>query len=205
MARRSEKAIFLVRHGETVWNVQGRFQGGLDSPLTRRGRAQADTLGRILAAHLDPAKVEVQVSPLGRARETASLLRSRFACAEPVIEPRLREVSIGSWDGLDSFEIDAEWPGVLEGATPFDWYFRSPDGETYEEVCARLEDWLRPCLKEQQCPVVAVAHGLTSRLLRGLLLGLSREETLELPVPQDGVFKLTENSVEFLTLAVPDC
>jgi probable phosphoglycerate mutase len=196
-------AIYLVRHGETEWNAQGRFQGALDSPLTQRGRAQAELAGRILAAHLDPAislhAISLQVSPLARARETASLLRRHFTCAEPVLETRLREVSLGSWDGLDRVEIHAEWPGRLKGATPFDWYFRSPDGESCEKAAARLNAWL----EERQGPVVAVSHGLTGRLLRGLYLGLSRDEALALPVPQDAVFKLAHGAVETLTLSAP--
>ncbi|MBV8962917.1 MAG: histidine phosphatase family protein [Hyphomicrobiales bacterium] len=190
-------AIYLARHGETEWNAQGRFQGALDSPLTPRGRDQAERLGRILAEHLNPAEPSMQVSPLGRARETASLLRRRFACAGPIIEPRLREVSLGSWDGLDMVEIHAEWPEALEGATAFDWYFRSPDGDSYEQVCARLAAWL----EERHETVIVVSHGLTGRLLRGLYLGLSRNESLALTVPQDAVFKLADGRVETLTLS----
>jgi broad specificity phosphatase PhoE len=192
------RAIYLVRHGETEWNAQGRFQGSLDSPLTRRGREQAELAGRILAAHVDPA-ISMEVSPLGRARETASLLRRHFAAAEPALEPRLREVSLGSWDGLDMVEIHAEWPRALKRATPFDWYFRSPDGESYEEASARLDAWL----EERQAPVVAVSHGLAGRLLRGLYLGLPREEALALPVPQDAIFKLAGRTIETLTLPPP--
>ena len=141
--------IFLVRHGETEWNAQGRFQGQLDSPLTLRGRAEARLVGHILSAHLgaDP-DLPLHVSPLGRARETASLLRTYFSCAEPVQDERLQEVSLGSWDGLDKVEIDAEWPNALDGASPFNWYFRSPDGESYEAASARLGSWL----DEQQGP-----------------------------------------------------
>jgi broad specificity phosphatase PhoE len=190
-------AIYLVRHGETEWNAQARFQGRRDSPLTRRGRDEADLAGRTLAAHLGAkARLPLHVSPLGRARETAALLRNRFAGAEPIVDERLREVSLGSWDGLDASEIHAEWPGALDGASPFNWYFRSPDGETYEEASARLEDWL----EEQRRPVIAVSHGLASRLLRGVFLGLSPVEALSLPVPQDVVFKLADRTVEALTL-----
>jgi broad specificity phosphatase PhoE len=192
------RAIYLVRHGETEWNAQGRFQGALDSPLTRRGRAQAELAGRILAAYVDPA-ISMEVSPLGRARETALLLRRHFSGAEPVLEPRQREISLGSWDGLDTVEIHAEWPRALERATPLDWYFRSPDGESYEEATARLDAWL----DERAAPVVAVSHGLAGRLLRGLYLGLPREEALALPVPQDAIFKLAGGTIETLTLPAP--
>ncbi|SDR60897.1 probable phosphoglycerate mutase [Rhizobiales bacterium GAS113] len=194
------KAIYLVRHGETEFNAQGRFQGLLDSPLTRRGREQAELMGSILAAHLGAEPdIPLHVSPLGRTRETAALLRRRCACAEPVVEPRLREVSIGAWDGLDSVEIHAEWPNALDGAGPFDWYFRSPNGESYEAASARLEAWLT----EQQAPVIAVSHGLAGRLLRGVYLGLAAAQALSLPVPQDAVFRLAGGRSETLTLPAP--
>ena len=194
--------IFLVRHGETEWNAQGRFQGQLDSPLTLRGRAEARLVGHILSAHLgaDP-DLPLHVSPLGRARETASLLRTYFSCAEPVQDERLQEVSLGSWDGLDKVEIDAEWPNALDGASPFNWYFRSPDGESYEAASARLGSWL----DEQQGPVIAVSHGLAGRLIRGAYLGLEPGKALCLPVPQDVVLKLANGVIETLTLPAVPC
>jgi broad specificity phosphatase PhoE len=179
--------IYLVRHGETEWNVDGRFQGQLDSPLTARGRAEAYTVGRILAAHLGASKIPLHVSPLGRARETASLLRSRFDGPEPVQDARLQEVTVGAWDGLNMIEIHAEWPNALDGASPFDWYFRSPDGESYEAASARL------------------SHGLAGRLIRGAYLGLAREDALHLPVPEGVVHKLAGGAIETLTLSPAAC
>jgi broad specificity phosphatase PhoE len=64
--------IYLLRHGETEWNAQSRYQGKLDSPLTRRGRKQAEDVGRILSAILKGHNVALHVSPLGRTLETVS-------------------------------------------------------------------------------------------------------------------------------------
>lgn len=124
--------VYLLRHGETEWNAAGRFQGQLDSPLTRRGRDQAAQLGRILAAALGDQPAPLHASPLGRVQETAAIVGRHLPKLGPLLlEPRLQEVSIGSWDGLTHTDIDAGWPGLLDGATAFDWYFRSPDGEGY--------------------------------------------------------------------------
>ncbi|HVI91151.1 MAG TPA: histidine phosphatase family protein, partial [Dongiaceae bacterium] len=86
--------IFLLRHGETEWNLDGRLQGQCDSALTEFGRRQAQQLGDLLAAHFPDGKLPpFQVSPLGRAQQTANLLRARFANMQPyLIEPRLTEV-----------------------------------------------------------------------------------------------------------------
>ncbi len=85
--------IYLVRHGETEWNTQGRFQGGLDSPLTRNGREQARQFGLLLARVLDGSRnFAMHVSPLGRTCETAEIIRKYIPVAASR-EPRIREVS----------------------------------------------------------------------------------------------------------------
>ena len=109
--------IYLVRHGETEWNAQGRFQGCLDSPLTPNGREQARQFGMLLARVLNGYRgVTMHVSPLGRACETAEIVRKYVPIAAPIREHRIREVTIGSWDGLTHEDIDAGWPGMLRMA-----------------------------------------------------------------------------------------
>jgi broad specificity phosphatase PhoE len=185
--------IYLLRHGETEWNAQGRYQGKLDSPLTRRGRKQADEVGRLLSAVLKGRNVALHISPLGRTRETAEII-CNFIDAAPVIEPRIQEVSTGSWDGLTHIDIDAGWPGWLDGCSAYDWFFRAPDGESYQEALVRASSWLM----ELKGVTVAVSHGLAGRIIRGAYLGLTREQTLSLPVPQQIIWHLVEHRVETL-------
>ena len=186
--------IFLLRHGETEWNAEGRFQGQRDSPLTAHGRAQAAQLGRILVRTFAGGPMPpFHVSPLGRTQETAAIIRTVVDGPERVsIEPRLQEVSTGAWDGLTIQEIEAGWPGALEGTDHFDWYFRSPDGETLDAALGRIRSWL----SELQGPVVAVSHGLLGRLVRGAWLGLPEKEMLCLPVPQNVVWHLSSAGVD---------
>lgn len=187
--------IYLLRHGETVWNTLGRFQGQKDSPLTPRGILQADRVAARLAQEIGANGIpfEFYVSPLGRAQETAAriMLTVPFPARE---DARLMEVTTGCWDGMTLYEIDVEYPGALEGADTFDWYFRSPDGETFDSACARVDSWLSGI----STPVIAVSHGLTGRLIRGVYLGLSRREMLELPVPQDGFYCLEHGQVTLI-------
>lgn len=183
--------ILLVRHGETLWNAEGRYQGRLDSPLTDRGIAQATAIGdRLASMNIRPAKIVA--SPLGRTRQTAAILIDRSGLQSPVYDGRLAEVSMGSWDGLTQFEIDMEWPGMLDGSSAFDWYFRSPDGESYAAALQRVRDWLG----EVEGKVIAVSHGLIGRIIRGAYLDLSIEEALMLPVPQDVIWRLSDGMVE---------
>ncbi|OGS52306.1 MAG: phosphoglycerate mutase, partial [Erythrobacter sp. RIFCSPHIGHO2_12_FULL_63_10] len=162
--------ILLVRHGETLWNAEGRYQGRLDSPLTDRGIAQATAIGdRLASMNIRPAKIVA--SPLGRTRQTAAILIDRSGLQSPVYDGRLAEVSMGSWDGFTRFEIDMEWPGMLDGSSAFDWYFRSPDGASYAAALQRVRDWL----VEVESEVIAVSHGLIGRIIRGAYLDLSIE------------------------------
>ena len=191
--------VFLLRHGETEWNTDRRFQGQRDSPLTRRGRNQAAQLGSILAAALGDGPVPpLHVSPLGRARDTAAIIALRVpGLGAARVEPRIQEVTTGAWDGLTHAEIEAGWPGALDGASAFDWYFRSPDGEGYPAALGRVRAWL----DELRGPVVAVSHGLLGRLVRGAWLDLPREEALTLPVPHDVVWHLSAAGVRPLHAA----
>ena len=188
--------VYLVRHGETEWNASKRFQGKLDSPLTERGRAQAIACGRALAA-LNLSPDFYVASPLGRTRETARIIAEIAELPSPAFDERLAEVSTGSWDGLTQFGIDNEWPGRLDGSSPFDFYFRSPDGETFEAAAKRALDWLGAL----EGTVVAVSHGLFGRVLRGVYARLPREKTLRLPVPQDTICCLSSGQIQAIRAA----
>jgi probable phosphoglycerate mutase len=187
----SNLTLYLVRHGETEWNAAGRFQGKLDSPLTGRGVAQAEACGRCLAEIAGEVDT-VSASPLGRARQTTWIMKRFGKFPEPQWDGRLAEVSIGSWDGLTHVDIDAQWPGLLDGTTAFDWFFRSPDGESYDAAADRVRRWL----DDLQGVVVAVSHGLVGRLIRGAYLGLAKDAALSLPVPQDVIWRMTEGRIE---------
>jgi broad specificity phosphatase PhoE len=186
--------IFLVRHGETEWNLRRRYQGWGDSPLTATGLAQAKAIGRKLRTLPEAAGVPIIASPLGRARHTAEIIRAALGGAPPLtFDERLKEISIGSWDGLDRDEIAALRPGVFDGDGRREWYFQTPDGETYDEFAGRIAAWLDDVAGRT---VIAVAHGVVTRVLRGLYADLPRAVALTLPVPQDRIFRLAEGRIE---------
>jgi probable phosphoglycerate mutase len=160
--------ILVLRHGQTLWNAAGRHQGQRDSDLTETGRAQARRQGEILVAIApDPDNFSFHVSPQGRARQTARLALSGLG-QEPQVDPRLMEVGFGQWEGLTKAEIDARWPANGDCTDPFAWHFTAPDGERFEALCARAQSFL----DDLAGPAVIVTHGITSRVLRGLWLGL---------------------------------
>jgi broad specificity phosphatase PhoE len=190
--------IFLIRHGETEWNRARRYQGWLDSPLTLEGISQAEAIGRRLRLLPEAAEAEIVASPLGRARRTAEIIAECLSdgvgrLRSIRIDRRLREISLGAWDGLDKRGIRRLAPELFTGEDGrWEWYFRSPDGETYHAFAARLAAFLADL---DDTPVIAVCHGVVTRILRGLHAGMSREEALRLAVPQDRIFLLKGGAI----------
>jgi broad specificity phosphatase PhoE len=190
----SSAVIYLVRHGETEWNRTRRYQGWGDSPLTEQGLAQAEAIGRALCALPEAQSAELVASPIGRARHTAEIIRECLGRTAPLrFDDRLREISLGSWDGLDRAEIGALRPGIFDGAGYHEWYFATPDGETYDGFAGRVAGWLAEAGDRL---LIVVTHGIVTRVLRGLYARLPRAEALRLAVPQDHIFRLANGAIE---------
>lgn len=187
--------IYLVRHGETEFNRERRLQGHVDSALTARGLEQARAVGRLLKGLIDgEAGWRIQASPLGRARRTAEIVAAELGLSADAIEvePRLIELSWGAWDGRLRDELAAAHPDTF-GRT--NWAFHAPTGESYEEMCARLASWLAGLPPEPERRVIAVSHGVTGRVLRGVYADLPSEEMVTQDVPQDAVYRLAEGAI----------
>jgi hypothetical protein len=127
--------IYVLRHGETEWNREGRLQGHLDSPLTALGRGQAAGQNAILRRHLPEGATAIS-SDSGRSVETAR--RALEGLDLPLrYDPRLREVALGDWQGLTIAEVERGWGFLTEGRDPFDWKFDAPGGESLAVFAAR--------------------------------------------------------------------
>ena len=177
--------LYILRHGETEWNLADRMQGWEDSPLTARGRAQAEAQGRVLAGAM-PEGCAIMTSPSGRAVETMRIALGLLA-ETARHEPRLREVNVGEWVGRTPRDIAAEHSFVRPDEDRHLWKFHAPGGETLEEMTERC----RAVLAELEGPTVLVTHGVTSRLIRCLALGLLPEDIGALPGGQ-GVVHVVE-------------
>ena len=146
--------IVLVRHGETDWNRDNRFQGHADPPLNDTGREQA----RVLAAELGTESfAAAYTSPLRRAAETAAILAGALGI-DAVPDESLMEVDVGSWSGLTRTEVEARFP---EGFARWLEYGHGwDDGETYDELGARVVSGLVDIAARHPDEVVlAVTHG----------------------------------------------
>ena len=173
----------MLRHGETVWNREGRIQGCLDSPLTERGLSQARRQAQILSSRVR-AQCPVYTSPLRRARRTAEIACADFG--ELHDEPRLAELNMGDWQGLTIDEISATEAGRIAFEQGGYWKFLAPGGERFEDACHRA----RGVLERLDGPTIVVTHGVTSVLLRLLAQGLDPGQFDDLDVPQGVVFAI---------------
>jgi broad specificity phosphatase PhoE len=164
--------LLLVRHGETDWNAERRFQGHADPPLNDVGRRQA----RVLADELAGEQIDaVYTSDLVRARETAAILAGRRGI--PVVAlAELREIDVGEWQGLTWPEIEERYP---EGVRA--WHETGKGwqrGETYDELGGRILAVLQQIVAEHPDErVLVVGHGGTVRAIRAHLEGRSVAES----------------------------
>lgn len=164
--------FFIARHGQTVFNAVGRIQGEtIHTPLTRAGFAQAEAIGEALADRLAPAPaLELWSSPAGRALQTLAIAAEHLGLDWHAarVDARLSEIGMGAWGGRYHRDIRAEhgphadWERGLLTRRP-------PGGESYHEVAVRLAAWLDAL--EGARDRLVVMHGLSSRVLRGLLTG----------------------------------
>jgi len=207
-----DATIVLLRHGETEWIREGRFQGAAETPLSALGRRQAALAGERLARpHVPPAMPlpgglprEIVHSPLGRTTETAQAVADAMADLReaaapgapdaaplPVVRPDagLREIGQGQWEGVTVDEIGRRWPEVLEGWRRDPLTVHAPGGESVAQVDARARPALARILDElgRDYPRGSVnrpqVHGYQG-------VGQASSQPWSVLVGHDGVFKV---------------
>lgn len=189
-------AVYLARHGQTEWNVEGRRQGRLDSPLTPHGLLQAQRNAAVVRREQIDA---VFTSPLGRARRTAEILAEAL---ELRVLDDLAEVAHGGWSGLTSAEIDTGWPGQRAARTKDKYLFRFPGGESYADAELRAVRALESIAATGSRRPLLVSHEMIGRLLVKQLAGLGVEEALLRDQPSDVIYRVTaDGSIDRLSSA----
>lgn len=156
-------AFVLLRHAATAWNEEGRLQGMTDTLVSPKGEADARTWR--LPAPADGWKRFS--SPLKRARHTAELL---WPAAAVTIEPRLREMSFGVWEGRTLPELRATVGETFIAAENKGLDFQAPDGESPRAVMKRIATWTAEIAAQGE-PVVAVTHKAAIRAVMALATG----------------------------------
>jgi broad specificity phosphatase PhoE len=185
--------LVFVRHGETDWNREFRFQGRRDIPLNEHGRRQAARNGHAVAGILVASEWKLISSPLLRSVETIRILLDAAGQGGRAFDtdPALVEVRYGDWEGLTLTEISERFPNESRARDADKWGYVPPNGESYALLSKRVAGWLETLDR----PTFVVAHGGVLRALFHLLAGLPAHDAPHLAVPQDRVILFTERTV----------
>ncbi|TCT07573.1 histidine phosphatase family protein [Aquabacter spiritensis] len=181
--------LFLVRHGETDWNIAGRLQGRRDIALNALGRSQAAQVGRVLSQLAgDVRGFSFVSSPLLRAIETMRILRTTLdlPAAEFAQDGDLAELSFGRWEGLTWPEVRHRFPTHVRARDREPWTFVPPEGESYADLSARAAAAVARLPGE----AVVVTHGGVIRALLHAHAGMPQSEATLVPVRQGAVYVL---------------
>jgi probable phosphoglycerate mutase len=190
--------IYYIRHGETDWNVGGRLQGGVDTPLNARGLTQAKHAGGILADLFarhgrSASDLSFVASPLQRARHTMDLVRDELELPAGgyAVDDRLREIGYGHWEGSTLAQMQAADPTLFAARQLDKWTVSPPGGESYASVQIRMRDWY----DQLKANTVAVAHGGTARALMVALGIETPASAADLTIEQGAVYVFSHGAV----------
>lgn len=161
--------FYFVRHGQTLWNTTGRYQGSTDVSLSEVGMAQAERAANWFRdKHLDA----ICTSPLERARVTAHLIAQPHGMQE-VVMPEFQEICFGRWEGLTYDEIEARWPGAIGTMYSEPDLLQIEGGESFQEVQARCMKGIQALIDQgDNKNYVIVSHGAAIRTMLCGMLGL---------------------------------
>ena len=183
--------LYLMRHGETAWNAEGRLQGRLDSPLTQLGYRQAAMQAELLRG-VEGLRVS---SPQGRALQTARIV---FGERSFRTDDRLAEIDIGTFSGQLLTDLRDREPAIFSGGR-LAWYDRAPQGERLEGLLRRASAFLA----ELRGPALIVTHGITLHMLRLIALDLPLDRLAEMPVEQGAIHLVRQGSHRILRDPAP--
>jgi probable phosphoglycerate mutase len=201
---------FIARHGETVFNAARRMQGEtVHTPLTRAGFRHAEEIGEALLAMLGPAQeLGLWASPTGRALQTLAIAAEhlRLDWHGARTDERLSEMDMGEWGGRLYAEIDRVHGGFVDRRTGL-FSCRPPGGEWFDGIALRLRAWMMETADEEGDRLI-VMHGISSRVLRGLLTGAPDRPgcgaPVAAPLPQGSVVCIEDGAETVVGLGSGD-
>lgn len=179
--------LILIRHGETLWNIERRFQGQKDSPLSGQGIVQADLVAQALSKRKINA---IYSSDLSRAWLTAERIGKPHNL-EPHSDQRLREIHFGIWEGLTRQEVLTRYGDLYEARFKDYLNVRVPEGELPQELLARFHGFLDEKISQHQNQtIIIVSHGAALRLIIASLLHIPLERSYCLKQSNTGISEL---------------
>ncbi|MEZ0347674.1 MAG: histidine phosphatase family protein [Thermus sp.] len=190
------KELWLIRHGETEWNVKKRFQGHLDVPLSPVGIGQAFRLAQRLARSRLPFD-GLFSSDLRRARETAEPLAAVLGLPLQTT-PLLREIDVGELAGLARDEAEARFPDFMQRAQEDPWHTPRPGGESMADLAQRLLVFLETLPPGRH---LLVTHGGVIRAALKLTLDLEGHAWRRVHIPNTSITRIQLPNREVLSVS----
>ena len=200
MQFRPTAPLYFIRHGETDWNIERRFQGQSDIALNENGKEQARTNGKILARLLNfnagaAQSFDFISSPLSRASQTTQILIKELEMpeAEYKTDIALQEISFGLWEGLTSAEAKQQYYEARQKRRKDRWAIAPPGGESFAERVLGVEQFLASLTT----PSIVVSHSGIMRIILHLLQRLAPQEAVNSDIPHIGIHIWDGNSLIF--------
>jgi len=190
--------IILIRHGQTVWNEEGRFQGILNSLLTKKGELQAKENAEKLKKNIeDFENIKIFSSPLGRARDTAYIICDELGIDRDTIifDDRIIEFNYGIFEGQKREEMMKRQEFRDREANK--WSYEIENGESYILVQNRVKDFIYSIKDEKK--VIIVAHEMVNRTIRGVYCNYNKDITLSLKQANNVILFLNNKEEKILT------
>lgn len=192
--------IYLIRHGQTDWNAEGRFQGQHDIPLNDIGRGQASRNGLLLQSLIGDRQGDFAFvsSPMTRTRQTMELVRGAMGL-DPLAyatDDALVELCFGDWEGHTLAELKDLFPDAMRRREADKWNFVPPGekAESYEILSWRVSGWLQSVTG----PTVCVTHGGVIRSVIKLCAVSGAIEASETDIRQDSILRLDAGTLTWI-------
>jgi len=177
--------IYLVRHGETYWNVEGRIQGQTQTELTHKGKEQAHWLAEYFKSK---AIQSIICSNLARSLKTAEQI-NKYHRLSLEVNSDINECNWGKWEGLTHFELLYKFPDEYKSREKNIWFFRPENGESYDDLYHRLiltaTELANRSVNEN---LIVVGHAMVNKVLLGIFLDLLPQKTIALYHPNNIIY-----------------
>lgn len=191
--------LYIVRHGQTEFNVEGRLQGRMDSPLTEKGLRDAEALGKYLS---DISFDAVLASPSKRAQRTAEIICSGKDISIQV-EPDMREINLGSWEGRTKEEVLRAYPQEGEIFYNKPHLYKPLEGDSYYDVQERAAAAIKRLTDEyQEGNILIVTHTVVVRAIVAYFMGYPMERLWEQIIEGTSITLLEADHGEIKVAAV---
>jgi probable phosphoglycerate mutase len=186
--------FFIVRHGQTEWNLAGKRQGRKNSPLTELGKKQAkENAEKLVGQNI----AEIFSSPIERAFQTAIIIGDKLNIKPKKLDS-LSEFDVGCWSGLTNKEIKETFPGQIQARKKDKLNYRIPKGESYMDVRLRSKKALDIIKNITDKNILIVSHEMIGRTIIANLVDMANDKMLRILQPNSVIYAIENNDVSYI-------